>query len=295
MGGDDEPPAPKAKDDEKPDPTPMAEGGDISFITVDEDTYEVHVFSTVGSYSLSFGESVPEESITADVLVVGGGGGSGGNGTGDRSGGGGAGGLLYQTGQNLTLDSGSVTVTVGAGGDGGAARTQGANGGLSSIGGITVPGGGGGGGGVGSGVQENGAGKDGGSGGGGGALSGSYSGSPGTAAESPVLGNNGGNAGPDSGGGGGGATDVGGNVIENCAGTGGAGWKPSVNEAAWIELVTGTEEFSHGGRGGSNKGEPEGQPGANYGDGGSGSNGNSAAGTAGHSGIVVIRFPYEGT
>jgi hypothetical protein len=83
--------------------------------------------------------------------------------------------------------------------------------------------------------------------------------------------------------------------VNDFAGTGGAGWKPSDNGAEWIEQVTGTEEFPHGGRGGSIKSEePEGQPGVNYGDGGSGSNGNNAAGKAGHSGIVVIRFPHDG-
>jgi hypothetical protein len=140
MGGDDEPqaapetpPAPKSADDEKPDPTPMAEGGEVSFITVDETTYEVHIFKDVGSYTLSFGEPVPAESITADVRVVGGGGGAG-----------------------------------------GATQAQGANGGPSSIGDITVPGGGGGGAGYGGSVTETarqkGAGKDDGSGGGSGAL-----------------------------------------------------------------------------------------------------------------------------
>jgi hypothetical protein len=273
----------------------MAEGGDISFITVDEDTYEVHVFSTVGPHTLSFEEPVQEGSITADVLVVGGGGGSGGNSGADKGGGGGAGGLLYQTGQNLTLTDGSVTVTVGDGGAGGAKKERGADGGLSSIGEITVPGGGGGGRGYSDAASDSDAnGGNGGSGGGGGALNNSNSGTAGTAVGDSVLGNNGGRAGGNSGGGGGGATGTGGNVTADYAGTGGAGWKPSDNEAEWIELVTDTEEFSHGGRGGSNKGEPEG-PSVNYGDGGSGSNGNTAGGKAGHSGIVVIRFLHNGT
>jgi hypothetical protein len=64
-------------------PTPMAEGGAVSFIPVEGNTYEVHVFTTSGV--LSFKDSTTAN-ITADYLIVGGGGGSGG-----KSSGGGAG------------------------------------------------------------------------------------------------------------------------------------------------------------------------------------------------------------
>jgi hypothetical protein len=79
-------------------------------------------------------------------------------------------------------------------------------------------------------------------------------------------------------------------VIDNVAGAGGSGWKPSENNAAWITEVTDTEEFSHGGRGGSSTLLEGAGDGANYGDGGSSVDSN-ANGYNGHSGIVIIRFP----
>jgi hypothetical protein len=271
---------------------PLAEGGYVNFIPGEAEGfyYEVHTFK--GSASLSFKDG--RESIVADVLLVAGGGGAGsacnkiGN---DRGGGGGAGGLLYQTGQTLELTGGSIAVEVGKGGAGGVAPTQGTNGGDSSIGDIRVPGGGGGGIGISDSSNAMANGKNGGSGGGSGALGGNYFGSPGNAnGGDGILGHNGGAGGPNSGGGGGGAAGPGGTVTNaNIAGAGGAGWKPS-GESAWIVQVTGTEEFSHGGRGGSYPAAAEGQPGANYGDGGSGRNGKGAAGMAGHDGIVIVRF-----
>ena len=97
-------------------------------------------------------------------------------------------------------------------------------------------------------------------------------------------------------GGGGGAGSAGKNTSGNTGGAGGDGWKPSENGAAWMADLTGTAEFSHGGRGASradNMGAGDG-PGAHYGDGGSGNNSWSVAmvGTAGHSGIVIVRWPY---
>jgi hypothetical protein len=257
--------------------------------------YEAHVFETSGT--LTFKDPAPP-SITADYLIVGGGGGSGGGDAvtkRDRGGGGGAGGLLYQTGQLLDMSEGFVTVTVGTGGPGGVSQTQGTNGGDSSIRDITVPGGGGGGG-----AYNNSNGKSGGSGGGAGALNGSKSGTPGPAADKTdtshpygAWGYDGGKAWTESAGGGGGATGPGKNVESNNVGAdGGPGWKPSDNDAAWITEVTGVEEFSRGGRGGSYSAtETAGSgPGVNYGDGGSGSDVGGTVGAAGHDGIVIIRF-----
>lgn len=112
--------------------------------------------------------------VIGKLLVVGGGGGGGGNapssGFSNLSGGGGAGGLWYG---DYAFGIGTHSLTVGAGGAGGAVYTRGANGGDSWIdhdvssgtGGILCKGGGGGGGASGGGGQADGA--DGGSGGGG--------------------------------------------------------------------------------------------------------------------------------
>ena len=278
------------------DLTPLASGGYVSFIPSGTEGfyYEVHTFLNPGDDTLLFSDTSLTE-VQADILVVGGGGGAGGNDDGnDRGGGGGAGGLLVQAGQTLTLTDGSVAVTVGEGGPGGAQHTQGTDGGASSIGTIPVPGGGGGG--SGNDLNSRIDGKSGGSGGGAGAGGSSSSGNPGTGAngDNDVQGKNGGTAGQNGGGGGGGAGSVGGAASGNYAGAGGAGWKPSGNTGwEWVETVTATDEFSRGGRGGSAAGEAAGVPGVNYGDGGSGSNSYGATGTAGQSGIVIVRFQRE--
>ena len=75
--------------------------------------------------------------VVADLLIVGGGGGSG---SGNNAGGGGSGGVNVQ-GAALT---GSVSVTIGAAGAGGANLTAGASGGTTSFGSVTATGGGGG-------------------------------------------------------------------------------------------------------------------------------------------------------
>jgi hypothetical protein len=121
--------------DDEPDPPPPRPTTEMASSTSDEDDdneyprfvlegnqwYEVHIFKTAGSYTLSFGDPVPEN-VTADVLIVGGGGGSGGHRGYDKSGGGGAGGLLYKTGVSLVPEGNpkSLTGNVGADGWGGA-------------------------------------------------------------------------------------------------------------------------------------------------------------------------------
>jgi hypothetical protein len=284
--------------------SPAAEGGNVSFIPGDDDDdvyYEVHTFSEAGPYTLSFGGGT--ESITADVFIVAGGGGGGGYRdvtVSDYAGGGGAGGLLYETGYSLTLPGGSVSVVVGAGGNGGAVKTQGSNGGNSWIepsedGSLTAQGGGGGGG-----SHMNMQGKDGGSGGGGGSGSSSNCGAGGNGTNGQGYnggkGGNSGNSGnSDAGGGGGGAAGPGkapsGNRCE-IPGDGGPGWQPSEeNGALWIYDVTQTAEFSHGGKGGGavDYVAPH-TNGANYGDGGSGGYIQNSGGASGRSGIVIVRF-----
>ena len=233
--------------------SPSAWCGNVVIQTIDGTAYEIHTFTNTGTDTLTF-YSPAATPAAVDVLIV--------------AGGGGAGGLLYKTGQTLTLTDNSVTVTVGAGGAGGAISAQGLNGEDSSIGAVTVPGGGGGGVGINSGA---------------------------TAAAGKSDGSGGGSGGQD-GGGGGGAGSAGKNTSGNTGGAGGDGWKPSENGAAWMADLTGTAEFSHGGMGASradNMGAGDG-PGAHYVDGGSGNNSWSVAmvGTAGHSGIVIVRWPY---
>jgi hypothetical protein len=272
----------------------MATGGKGQIIEAPDGTlYEVHVFNSTGD--LAFTDPATD-SIVADYLIVAGGGGGGqpsSAGT-DQGGGGGAGGLLYKIGQTLATNS-PIAVTVGAGGG------TNADGGYSYLGTIKVPGGGRGG------KADNSGqiGGNGGSGGGDGSSTGTAepttvssgkrdtaSGGGGAYIYNDVLGYGGGLP-ANSGGGGGGAKGAGGNgVTNNRGGTGGAGWNPSSTEGAtWIKDVTGTAEFSHGGWGGWYNNTATGAAAAaaaNYGDGGNA----SATNKSGHSGIVVVRWPY---
>jgi hypothetical protein len=276
------------------DLTPWAKGGIISFIPDGSgNLYEAHTFYDSGTLLYTGTAS----SIKADYLIVAGGGGAGGSSWNRGGGGGGAGGLLYTSAGTLSLDGGSVSVTVGAGGKGGTGAATGSDGGSSSIGDLTVPGGGGGGG-----SNESGnPGKPGGSGGGGG--SGAYAafgigGSSST--DNGVLGNSGGAGGKNDqslgGGGGGGAGGPGADATTNTGTPGGNPWIPNAG-AAWVTGVTGgVNEFSRGGNGGNQSMKVWiGANGTELGDGGSGGGGGNTLGGVvhggtGHKGIVVIRF-----
>lgn len=120
----------------------QATGGTVSEIN----GYRVHTFTSDGTFEMISGGDV-------EVLIVGGGGGGGGG----AGGGGGGGGVLFKS---LTLDPGSTTVTVGAGGAAGSS-----NGADSTFGSWTAIGGG-----KGGNVRNKGG--DGGSGGGGGGFGG---------------------------------------------------------------------------------------------------------------------------
>jgi hypothetical protein len=295
-----------------PESPHLAEGGEVSLITVDGTDYEAHAFESSGI--LTFKDTALS-SITADVLVVGGGGGAGGklnSGATDFPGGGGAGGLLYRSNADVELISGAVTVVVGTGGSGKGSGNQGDDGGDSYIGAEESPlaakGGGGGGRGNSSGTNSSSFdGKGGGSGGGGGAGSGTAHGAGGTATQPAAqnglsLGNPGGAGGykvsTDAGGGGGGAGGAGeaaSGTHHEIPGEGGAGWKPADEEeydTAWITealKVDEAYEFARGGRGGGPNAVPD--NGANYGDGGSANGATTDSGGNGHDGIVIIRFP----
>ena len=136
-----------------------ATGGTISYYPMPGGViWKSHVFSSTGTFVVNSLSGNPTLSNDIDYLIVGGGGGAGG----DLSGGGGGGGVrctVDATGGSSpgsvetahTLDeTGSITVTVGAGGEGATASGAGLDGGASSIafspGTLTAYGGGGGGG-----------------------------------------------------------------------------------------------------------------------------------------------------
>lgn len=277
------------------DKAQKAQGGNI----VNSDgTYIYHAFTSSGSF-------IPNEAISADVLVVAGGGGGGYN----TGGGGGAGGYRLLSSQSLTAKS--YPVIVGAGGAGGPTSTQtGLNGSNSVFGSISSTGGGGG---AGSVTTSNGfGGNAGGSGGGAsrGAINAQNGGAGNAGNYSPVEGYAGGNNGSQgTSGGGGGAGAVGGNAGAS-AGSGGAG---SNSASTWLSATNlGVSGYLAGGGGGGSYDGPAGAGGSggggagsrdnvaaagngvtNTGSGGGGANNNSVpSGVAGSggSGIVIIRY-----
>lgn len=243
-------------------------GGDtVTDITVGDDTYRVHKFTSLGSATFT-APAVAE----LQILVVGGGGG-GGLGTANigGGGGGGAGGYVSQTYEPSVGEQIAVVV-----GDGGAAQTDGNQ---SSFGDVIAYGGGKGG--------TNSAGSNGASGGGG-----SVGSKAGGIASYGAQGNSGGNgdttgAGHGGGGGGGGSGSVGANATNYVGANGGSG---TSND------ITGTSvTYAAGGKGGGNG--TAGAAGANgaantgNGGGGSGQNGGTvyAAGKGG-SGVVIVKY-----
>jgi len=224
----------------------------------------------------------------ADVLVVGG----GGSGASWRGGGGGAGGHLYAT--DVYLPSGSLTVTIGAGG---VPRTPtdtvyqpGQNGNASRLHSFYSPGGG-----AGSAIGENttigtrpGNGFNGGSGGGGSNDTTGVGGSGTTG-----LGNSGGAGHNLAGGGGGGAGAAGANATSGNGGNGGAGLANSITGSSVTRAGGGggggTGTLGTGGSGGGGSaGSTPGAGTANTGGGGGASTGATKGGNGG-SGVVIIR------
>jgi len=252
--------------------TIIATGGTTSTITVAGRQYRVHTFTTTGTSSFVTND-VCGEGMT-DCLVVAGGGSS-------IVGGGGGGGLIYQ--QYKVYPNVSYTVIVGAGGVGVAATsynaTVGNNGQNSKFDTLTAIGGGAGGW---SHMYGYGyaSGNSGGSGGGGGA--GFSSGGAPTANQGNV--GSGGQSGTYGGGGG---------------GAGQAGQGSNGGNGRQID-ITGTATYYAGGGGGG--GSPNGANGlgggatANTGGGGIGNYfADRDGGSAGGSGIVIIRYPLPRT
>ena len=255
-------------------------------ITTDGD-YKVHSFTSNGTFT-------PSADGFVEYLVIAGGGGGASNG-----GGGGAGG--YRTGYLPVTSSTAYSITVGTGGALGSDADGGVNGTNSVFSSITSTGGGGGG------TDLNDSANDGGSGGGEGREEGPP---PGEA--SPVgQGNDGGNGVAYACGGGGGAGAVGGNGeagagTTRTGGVGGAGLASSITGSAVTRAAGGgggAYEGSGGaggssgvgGRGGGDTNGATDAPTANTGSGGGGGAiaGSYTAGTAGATGIVILRYKFQ--
>jgi len=260
-----------------PASAPKAFGGDI---VKTDGTYWYHIFTDSGVFK-------PQVNLTCDYAVVAGGGGGGV----DFGGGGGAGG--YRTGASVSFTSASHTVVVGAGGGGGTRSNGflGKNGSASSISGqtfTTIESAGGGGGGS----MNFGNPKAGGSGGGGYGGYANMSG-PGAAGNTPsttpAQGYSGGSGYAPSGygsdrygGGGGGATAAGTNATSGGYGVGGSGATTSLSGTSTI--------YAAGGGGCQGQSFTATVVGAMAtGNGGQGG-GEDRGGTAGGSGIVIIRY-----
>jgi hypothetical protein len=290
---------------------PVAEARDSSdnviapadYVDANGKKWRAHIFTASGTLNFTKGGKV-------EYLVVGGGGGGGAvqSNAQNAAGGGGAGGFLSnEGGPLLTVLPGVKTVTVGAGGAGGASGANpGVNGEASAFDAISASGGGGGGG------SLNGNAASGGSGGGGGAATGTEG--------SGAAGQGNAGAAPLSvstfraGGGGGGA----GGAAPTPAGTtsasytqlpnGGVGRLSNLPGAPTYYaggggggVAFGTVPSSGGLGGGGNGGVNEdigtastaGQPNTGGGGGGSGRSQTSVTigGSAGGSGIVIVRYP----
>ncbi len=243
----------------------------------------------------------------AQVLVVAGGGGGGGW----LGGGGGGGGVVSNNA--FSVSNQVYTVTVGAAGGAGAAGATGGTGGNSVFGSITALGGGGGGGRIADNSVS--AAATGGSGGGGagtidGATTQPAAGANGTAGQGNKGGNGSSGASSGNGGGGGGASSLGGDANgttlgAGSSGFGGNGYLSDITGSAyyyggggsggrWGTGTVGVAGLIGAGAGGNNTGSGR-AAGANTGGGGGGGGTTSAPGGAGGSGVVIVRYPANGS
>ena len=250
-------------------PTTKATGGTV----YSDSTYYYHVFGASGTFT-------PTQSITADVLMVGGGGSGSTGKTGTYYGsGGGAGQVVAYTSQSLSTSN--YTVTIGAGGaaiGGSTLDTNGNAGTSTSFTGLTSASGGGGG------IVSTGTGGTSGNGYAGGSPSGAACG------------------------GGGGSGAVGVNAGSPAGGNGGVG---TTSYSSWLSatgtgrLVSGSYYIAGGGAGsypngyggyGGGGGDPLDYTAAtqagkvNTGSGGAGGNYSSVASGVGGSGLVIVRY-----
>ena len=259
-----------------------ASGGSEYTKTVLDIDYKIHEFTSNGTFSVS-------EGGTVDVLLVGGGGGGGDEFTGGTTaGGGGGGGVLYVN--NYSVSSGSYSITVGTGGQGGQSQgDDGFRGGDTTAFGETAYGGGGGASGsfgISAPTYPN-------YGGGGGAAGND----PGDADGAPATSQ--GNAGGDSGAEPGGTDGVkagggGGGTLRATGGQGGNGvyfgdaFSDDFGENGYFAAGGGAGQDANGGKGGGGKAANSGGTDGTGGGGGAGEN--DQKGFSGGDGIVLIRY-----
>ena len=282
------------------------ENGDIRFNT---ELGQPEWYSDASSEWVLFKDG-PTFDVEYLVIAGGGGGGSGQPAGGIRTGGGGgAGGYRCNvpgesSGGNssaesaLSLSAGTYTVTVGAGGATSGIDGATGNSGSSSTFNTVISTGGGGGGKGGSSGND---GVAGGSGGGGGADY-TYANADGGAGTSG-QGSAGGAGASNGAGGGGGAGAVGGDAASDTGGDGGNGLTSSITGSAIARgggggggadssVNYGVGGTGGGGNGGGQSGTPADTPGtANTGGGGGGGGASGYDGSAGGSGIVIIKYP----
>ncbi|MDR2521001.1 MAG: hypothetical protein LBC72_00385 [Spirochaetaceae bacterium] len=266
----------------------FASGGSVSYYTSGGAVYEVHTFTNTMMPDV-FTFFIPRP---LEVLVAGGGGGGGGAFTDLPGGGGGAGGFVLA---EIPAPESSYTVSVGAGGAGGmpcgsGVVSQGGAGGDSAFGAYVATGGGGGAA-PGGGGDAAAPATDGGSGGG--AVSAAADGGAGTLNQGYA---GGGATGVDAAGGGGGAGSAGVDASGDTAGTaGGCGVQNAISGTPrWYgcggpagvgtDGIPIAENMAAGIAGTYTGAIPY------SGNGGAGGNAGLSQGSAGSSGIVVLRF-----
>ena len=283
-------------------------GGDS--ITTDA-TYTYHTFKTSGTF-------VPNQALTADILVIAGGGGGGSS---YAAGGGGAGGYVLNTSVSLAANT-TYTCTVGAGGLGDPNNNfnTSSNGGNSNVTGgalsLTAAVGGG----AGGGQITNPAGQSGGSGGGGMYFNGTNNGAgqpggSGTAGQGNAGATGLASSGNHAGGGGGGAGGAAASVSTGAGGAGGVGVTSATINAFGSASGTGHQTAAGtfyycgggggggysssgaGGNGGGGRGAGStnilslpGTPWTGGGGGGSESNVGTNSSSNGGSGVVIVRY-----
>ena len=273
--------------------------------------FKIHTFTGPGTFCVSCaGNSAGSDKV--DYLVVAGGGGSGKSENPAGAGGGGG----YRTtfpspGCNagaFPITATAFPITVGGGGAAGCSPRCGVNGANSIFSTITSAGGGGGGGAPPGGGSSNGV--AGGSGGGGAFTSPGGAGN--TPPVSPPQGNSGGNgagaqpnAANNASGGGGGANAAGSNASAGAGGNGGAGATNSINGSSTAYAGGGgggkrcaaSGSAGSGGAGGGGDGSKAsctaGAAGTANTGGGAGGGGLFSPGSAGGSGIVIIRYKFQ--
>jgi len=284
---------------------------------------KIHTFTGPGTFTVSCVAECAADNQVSYMVVAGGGG--GGSGTDNSGGGGGAGGFRedkspitpytaspLEGAGPITVTATGFPITVGGGGSAGGFPSGQATAGASSVFSTITSAGGGFGGNQTTGQRAGGSGGSGG-GGGGGLYGNGTAGSGNSPPTSPAQGQNGGTNAPGgpaadaSAGGGGGATDTGTSVGPSNAGggQGGDGATTGINGSNTAFAGGGgggtyapqNPTIAPGGTGGGGNGGrtgTEATAGAdNTGGGGGGNSSPGGVGTAGGSGIVIIRYKFQ--